>query len=73
MVGYRGSECFAANCVCTVSQVMRTYREASVVTDTLAELSVLLSFARVWDATTYKAKQHTVAQLRRDMQLLRYA
>ncbi|KAF6250704.1 hypothetical protein COO60DRAFT_1629458 [Scenedesmus sp. NREL 46B-D3] len=52
-------------------QVMRSYREASVVTDALAELAVLLRFMHVWDAAAYKAKQHTVAQLRRDTLLLK--
>ncbi|WIA31508.1 hypothetical protein OEZ86_002401 [Tetradesmus obliquus] len=52
-------------------QVMRSYREASVVTDTLAELGVLLRFVHMWDAAAYKAKQHSVAQLRRDMLLLK--
>eukprot|EP00878_Enallax_costatus_P036082 GHUV01040375.1.p1 GENE.GHUV01040375.1~~GHUV01040375.1.p1 ORF type:complete len:651 (+),score=194.50 GHUV01040375.1:228-2180(+) len=52
-------------------QVMRSYREASVVTDTLTELSVLLAFARVWDPANYKSKQPSVAQLRKDMLLLR--
>eukprot|EP00879_Flechtneria_rotunda_P023368 GHRR01024718.1.p1 GENE.GHRR01024718.1~~GHRR01024718.1.p1 ORF type:complete len:686 (+),score=249.45 GHRR01024718.1:347-2404(+) len=52
-------------------QVMRSYREASVVTDTLSDLNLLLHFAHVWDANSYKAKQHTVAELRRDTMLLR--
>lgn len=58
---------------CLSLQVMRSYREASVVTDTLADLSVLLNFTRVWDPASYKAKQYTVAQLRKDILLLRWA
>jgi hypothetical protein len=50
---------------------MRSYHEASVVTDTLAELGVLLRFVHMWDTAAYKAKQHTVAQLRRDTLLLK--
>jgi hypothetical protein len=50
---------------------MRSYRKASVVTDTLAALGVLLRFVHMWNAAAYKAKQHTVAQLRRDTMLLK--
>lgn len=50
---------------------MRSYREASQVTDALAELSVLLRFVHLWDAAAYKAMQRTTAQLRKDTLLLR--
>lgn len=50
---------------------MRSYREAQQVTDALADLGVLLRFACMWDPKAYKRRQHTVAGLRRDTQLIR--
>jgi hypothetical protein len=52
-------------------QVMRSYREAQQVADSLSGLGVLLTFSRTWNAAAYKAKCHTVAQMRRDALLLR--
>lgn len=52
-------------------QVMRSYREAQQVTDALGDLGVLLRFACMWDPKAYKRRQHTVAGLRRDTQLIR--
>jgi hypothetical protein len=50
---------------------MRSYREAQQVADALSDLGVLLRFACMWDPKAYKARQHTVAGLRRDMLLIR--
>eukprot|EP00775_Hariotina_reticulata_P001613 gene1613-1953_t len=55
----------------TDQQVMRSYREAQQVADSLSGLGVLLTFSRTWNAAGYKAKCHTVAQMRRDALLLR--
>jgi len=54
-------------------QVMRSYREAQQVADALGELGVLLKFACMWDPKAYKARQHTVAGLRKDALLIRWA
>lgn len=51
--------------------VMRSYREAQQVADALGELGVLLKFACMWDPKAYKARQHTVAGLRKDALLIR--
>lgn len=62
----------STSCVlCPHSQVMRSYREAQQVADALSDLGVLLRFACMWDPKAYKARQHTVAGLRRDMLLIR--
>jgi hypothetical protein len=52
-------------------QVMRSYREAQQVADALSSLGVLMRFACMWDPKAYKARQHTVAGLRKDMMLIR--
>lgn len=64
--------CLPSRCRPTTPQVMRSYREAQQVTDALADLGVLLRFACMWDPKAYKRRQHTVAGLRRDTQLIRY-
>jgi hypothetical protein len=53
-------------------QVMRSYREAQQVADALSDLGVLLRFACMWDPKAYKARQHTVAGLRKDTNLIRW-
>lgn len=58
-------------CLCLCVQVMRSYREAQQVADALGDLGVLLRFACMWDARAYKARQHSVAGLRKDALLLR--
>ena len=50
---------------------MRSYREAQLVADALADLGVLLKFACLWNPKAYKARQHTVAGLRKDATLIR--
>ena len=52
---------------------MRSYREAQQVADALSGLGVLMRFACMWDPKAYKARQHTVAGLRKDMLLIRCA
>jgi hypothetical protein len=51
---------------------MRSYREAQQVADALSDLGVLLRFACMWDPKAYKARQHTVAGLRKDTSLIRW-
>eukprot|EP00877_Chromochloris_zofingiensis_P008305 jgi/Chrzof1/3728/Cz13g06230.t1 len=51
--------------------VMRSYREAQKVAETLQELHVLFKFARSFDAAEYKSRTQSIAQLRKDTQLLR--
>jgi hypothetical protein len=58
-------------CMALTLQMMRSYREAQQVTDALSDLGVLLRFACMWDPKAYKRRQHTVAGLRRDTQLIR--
>jgi hypothetical protein len=51
---------------------MRCYREAQSVAEALCNLAVLQRFACVWEPKAYKARQHSVAGLRRDALLIKW-